>query len=65
MGIFWDLIQQNEIQEQGEKAKNLEEKVALLEKKLEKTNETLQKTLIALENYLGKDIDGDGKMGSL
>lgn len=65
MGIFWDLIQQNEIQEQGEKAKNLEEKVALLEKKLEKTNETLQKTLAALENYLGKDIDGDGKMGSL
>lgn len=65
MGFFWDLIQQNEIQEQGEKAKNLEEKVAFLEKKLEKTNETLQKTLIALENYLGKDIDGDGKKGSL
>jgi hypothetical protein len=34
-------------------------------KKLKKTNETLQKTFIALENYLGKDIDGDGKMGSL
>lgn len=65
MGFFWDLMQQNEIQEQGEKAKNLEEKVAILEKKLEKTNETLQKTLIALENYLRKDIDGDGKMGSL
>jgi seryl-tRNA synthetase len=63
MGLFWDLMQQNEIEEQGEKAKNLEEKVALLEKKLEKTNETLQKTLIALENYLQKDIDGDGKMG--
>ena len=25
MGIFWDLIQQNEIQEQSEKSKNLEE----------------------------------------
>lgn len=34
MGFFWDLIQQNQIQEQGEKAKNLEEKVAFLEKKL-------------------------------
>jgi len=65
MGLFWDLMQQNEIQEQGEKAKNLEEKVAFLEKKLEKTNEIRQKTLAALENYLGKDIDGDGKKGSL
>lgn len=64
MGFFWDLIQHTQIQEQGEKAKSLEEKVAFLEKKLEKTNEILQKTLLALENHLGKDIDGDGKMGS-
>lgn len=63
MGIFWDLIQQNEIQEQSKKADNLEERVSLLEKELADTKIILNKTLIALENYLEKDIDGDGKTG--
>ncbi|MFY9241441.1 MAG: hypothetical protein WAO74_00285 [Polaribacter sp.] len=64
MGIFWDLIQQNEIQEQSEKSKNLEDRVLQLEKELIETKLILKKTLIALENYLEKDIDGDGKTGS-
>lgn len=64
MGIFWDLIQQNEIQEQGKKAENLEERISLLEKELTDTKLVLRKTLIALENYLEKDIDGDGKTGN-
>jgi hypothetical protein len=63
MGIFWDLIQQNEIQEQSKKADNLEERVSLLEKELSDTKIVLNKTLSALEKYLGKDIDGDGKTG--
>ena len=64
MGIFWDLIQQNEIQEQSKKAKNLEERISQLEKELQDTKLVLKKTLIALENYLEKDIDGDGKLGA-
>lgn len=64
MGIFWDLIQQNEIQEQSKKAKNLEERILQLEKELQDTKLVLKKTLIALENYLEKDIDGDGKLGA-
>lgn len=64
MGIFWDLIQQNEIQEQGKKADNLEERITMLEKELADTKIVLNKTLTALENYLEKDIDGDGKTGS-
>ncbi|MFC4269062.1 MULTISPECIES: hypothetical protein [Polaribacter] len=63
MGIFWDLIQQSEIQEQSKKAKNLEERVLILEKELSETKTVLKKTLMALENYLEKDIDGDGKTG--
>ena len=63
MGIFWDLIQQSEIQEQSKKAKNLEERVLILEKELSETKTILKKTLMALENYLEKDIDGDGKTG--
>lgn len=64
MGIFWDLIQQNEIQEQSKKAKNLEERVLFLEKELTDTKIVLNKTLIALEKHLGKDIDGNGKTGN-
>ena len=63
MGIFWDLIQQSEIQEQSKKAKNLEERVLVLEKELSQTKTVLKKTLMALESYLEKDIDGDGKTG--
>lgn len=63
MGFFWDLIQQNEIQKQSDKAKSLEQRVTFLEKELTQTKSVLNKTLVALENHLGKDIDGDGKKG--
>ncbi|MBT8271270.1 MAG: hypothetical protein KJO25_04415 [Bacteroidia bacterium] len=63
MGIFWDLIQQDEIQKQEEKANNLEDRVEQLEQELVSTKTLLRKTLIALETHLTRDIDGDGKMG--
>ncbi|MGK0412245.1 MAG: septal ring factor EnvC (AmiA/AmiB activator) [Polaribacter sp.] len=63
MGLFWDLIQQSEITEQGEKAANLEQRVAKLENDLSETQQLLRKTLISLEKHLGKDIDGDGELG--
>jgi len=44
MGFFWDLIQQNEIQKQSDKAKNLEQRVAFLEKELTQTKLVLNKT---------------------
>lgn len=63
MGIFWDLIQQDELQKQEDKAKSLEERVNQLENELTKTKGLLKKTLLALETHLSKDIDGDGKTG--
>lgn len=63
MGIFWDLLQQEEIDKQEEKAKNLEERVAQLEEDLGTTRTLLKKTLVALEEHLSRDIDGDGKTG--
>ena len=63
MGIFWDLIQQDELEKQEAKANSLEERVEQLEKELNNTKALLKKTLIALETHLSKDIDGDGKMG--
>ena len=63
MGIFWELIQQDEIEKQQKKSDNIEDRVDLLEEELKSTKELLKKTLIALETHLSKDIDGDGKMG--
>ncbi|WP_445382076.1 hypothetical protein [Robiginitalea sp. IMCC43444] len=63
MGIFWDLLQQEELEKQEKNAKNLEERVSQLEEELLATRALLKKTLVALETHLSKDIDGDGKTG--
>lgn len=63
MGIFWDLMQQDELDKQEAKAKSLEERVAQLEDDLAATRALLRKTLEALEVHVSKDIDGDGKTG--
>ena len=63
MGIFWDLMQQDELEEQKEKAQTIEDRVAQLEKDLASTKDLLKKTLAALEVHLSTDIDGDGKLG--
>ncbi|MFC3879792.1 hypothetical protein ACFOSV_06375 [Algoriphagus namhaensis] len=63
MGMFWDLIQQNEIDEQKAKADTLEARVEYLEEELSKTKALLLKTLHILEERSGQDIDGDGKLG--
>ncbi len=63
MGMFWDLIQQSEIEDQKDKAISLEQRVLFLEEELQKTRQLLIKTLHLLEKEIGKDIDGDGKLG--
>lgn len=63
MGIFWDLLQEEKIEEQQKQAQGIEERVAILEEELKQTKILLRKTLVELEKHLVKDIDGDGKMG--
>lgn len=63
MGIFWDLLQQDELDKQQKQANSVEERVDILEEELTQTKALLRKTLEALERFVGKDIDGDGKMG--
>jgi hypothetical protein len=64
MGIFWDLMQQDELEKQEEQAKNVEERVAILEKELANTRAILKKKLAALETHLSTDIDSDGVSGT-
>jgi len=63
MGLFWDLVQQSQIQDQQEQAESLEERLAHVESELRKTQDLLIKTLKALEEHTGEDIDGDGRLG--
>ena len=63
MGIFWDLLQQDELEKQQKQADTIDDRVAVLEDDLAKTKALLRKTLVVLESYVGKDIDGDGKLG--
>lgn len=63
MGLFWDLIQQGELDEQKNKAESLEERVKDLEHKLSSTKALLLKTLKILEERSGTDINNDGQIG--
>ena len=63
MGIFWDLMRQDELEKQKKQANTIEERVEQLEAELSSTRELLFKTLHVLEKHLGKDIDGDGVSG--
>lgn len=63
MGIFWELLQQDELDKQQKQADKIEDKVANLEQELASTKALLRKTLIALEEHINQDIDGDGVTG--
>lgn len=63
MGLFWDLIQQNQISEQQSRATNLEDRVADIERDLNQTKQSLRELLKILETHFGEDIDKDGKIG--
>ena len=63
MGLFWDLIQQEQIENQKAKSNSLEERVTELEEELVKTRKLLMDTLHVLEKHVGQDIDMDGKIG--
>lgn len=63
MGLFWDLIQQSELDEQKGKADSLEERVSQLESELKTTKDLLLKTLKILEERSGEDINDDGQIG--
>lgn len=63
MGIFWDLMQEDELEKQKEQASSVEERVKILEEEMANTKALLRKTPVAIETHLVKDIDGEGKTG--
>ena len=63
MGLFWDLLQQSQLEEQKGKAESLEQRVSNLEYELDKTKDLLSRTLRLLESQTGQDINNDGIIG--
>lgn len=63
MGIFWDLLQEDELKKQQSQADSLEDRVKFLEDELLHTKALLRKTLEVLETHVRIDIDGDGHLG--
>jgi uncharacterized coiled-coil protein SlyX len=63
MGLFWDLIQESKISEQGKRAESLEARVAQLEKDLDQMRRIFGETLRRLEKHVNSDLDGDGGIG--
>jgi hypothetical protein len=63
MGLFWDLIQQNQISNQRSATDSLEERVARLEDQLREMQRLQLSLLKTLEKNFGHDIDGDGQVG--
>jgi hypothetical protein len=63
MGLFWDLIQQNQISNQRSATDSLEERVGRLENQLREMQQLQLSLLKTLEKNFGRDIDGDGQIG--
>ena len=63
MGLFWDLMQHSQLQEHAERARDLEERVAMVEKEVEQSRRLMWQMLERLEVHLKADLDGDGKVG--
>jgi len=63
MGLFWDLYQQSQISEHGQRAESLEARVEQLERQNERLATLLRDVIGRLEKHVGVDLDKDGRVG--
>jgi hypothetical protein len=63
MGLFWDLIQQSQINTQQGRTDSIETRVLNLETELRRTQETLHSLIQLMEKHFGQDLDRDGNIG--
>lgn len=66
MGLIWEMHQQGQNRRRNARqtmaAATLEQRVAELEKDLDDMSALLEKVITKLEETLGTDLDGDGKV---
>ena len=63
MGLFWDLYQQSQISQQGERAATLESRIDHLERDVDRLSKLLRDVIGRLEQHVGVDLDRDGRIG--
>jgi len=63
MGLFWDLLQQRQIDEHGDRSASLEARVTQLSADLRRTQQLLFEVIQRLETHLGTDLNQDGRVG--
>jgi hypothetical protein len=63
VGLFWDLIQQSQIDQHARQATTLEERVRDLEREMDDMRRLLGALLHRLEEQIGEDLDRDGRIG--
>ena len=63
MGLFWDLYQQSQISQHGERQATVESRVGQLESEVERLSNLLRDVIGRLETHVGVDLDMDGSVG--
>jgi uncharacterized Rmd1/YagE family protein len=63
MGLLWEIVQTGLMYGQKRQADTIEDRVQLLEDRLNATQNTIRSLVKKLEEMQGTDIDGDGKIG--
>ena len=63
MGLFWDLYQQSQISQQGERSGELDARLIYVETELRRTQQLLQAVIERLEQHVGRDLDSNGRVG--
>ena len=63
MGLFWDLLQQSQIEQRRNETASLEQRVARLEAELQALRSRQTRLLTILEEQVQQDLDGNGLIG--
>jgi hypothetical protein len=63
MGLFFDLYQQSQISEHGERQATVEVRVDRLEREVDRLSSLLREVIGRLERHVGVDLDHDGRVG--
>ncbi len=63
MGLFWDLLQQSQIESQVDRADDLTERIRNVEIGLRETRKLLIQLIARLEKHVQADLNQDGQIG--
>lgn len=61
--MLWDLFQQVQIGRNERHALSVDERLAAIERQLDRNGKVLAEVIRYLETRDGRDLDGDGKIG--